>query len=191
MNTYPSFLNLELAEDHVRFVCKKGPLLCVVYGRLWRVATGLRSASASEDEIKDFNRFKKSALAGIYQVSVRSDEMISIKDNEIAKLVSDLKNIAIMYCASGQLRERIAARLVPVIRGIRSPEGPNAGMGIIQLSEETLKEARRYRWFRVGADYSVGSPRVVCGDLDCRSYTSPEAMDADVDRAMELADFNG
>lgn len=45
----------------------------------------------------------------------------SLKDNEIAQLVNALRDCAVEFHAAQQLRERIAAIVVPALRGVRSP----------------------------------------------------------------------
>jgi hypothetical protein len=45
----------------------------------------------------------------------------ALKDHEIAQLVNELRDTAIKYRDAQQLRERIAALVVPALRGKRAP----------------------------------------------------------------------
>ena len=40
-----------------------------------------------------------------------------VKDHEIAKIVSTLRDIAVEYASTQQLRERIAQYIVPILKG--------------------------------------------------------------------------
>jgi len=44
-------------------------------------------------------------------------EKVKLKDHEIAKIVNELRDIAVQFHASQQLRERIAQVIVPVLKG--------------------------------------------------------------------------
>lgn len=45
-----------------------------------------------------------------------------MKDDEIAKIVSHLTDIAKVYGQTQQLRERLAIFIVPILRQVRAPE---------------------------------------------------------------------
>ena len=55
-----------------------------------------------------------------------------VKDHQIAALVNELRDIAVQYHGTQQLRERIAQVVVPVLRA----------------ADSVLKDAARYRWLR-------------------------------------------
>lgn len=51
------------------------------------------------------------------QVFGAEGHICKIKDHEIAKIVNDLRDVAVEFHATQQLRERIAQVIVPALKG--------------------------------------------------------------------------
>lgn len=55
---------------------------------------------------------------------IGTDEPQGLKDHEIARIVNELRDIAIRYHGTQQLRERIAQVVVPALRRTATPQSP-------------------------------------------------------------------
>lgn len=64
-----------------------------------------------------------------------------MKDHEIAALVNNLRDIAINYHCSQQLRERIAAVVVPALRGARNATNTESQVTALKAYRDEMRDA--------------------------------------------------
>ncbi len=67
------------------------------------------------------------ALAGTERASTQPAP--SIPSHTIAQTVNELRDIAIQFHATGQLRERIAHVIVPLLKGVATQPAGGGGQG--------------------------------------------------------------
>lgn len=104
------------------------------------------------------------------------DDKSGRKDAELRELVNTLRDVAIKYHATQQLRERIAQVVHPWARPATQPEGQEAPDHIADVNKMVL-DAARYRFLRDN-EYASWRP------YSLRAGYSATEADALVDAAM-------